>query len=131
MAVSRFVTPFGTVFRSDRCKDDYKNLVTWGRAAKRATLQRPAMLTYKAAQLVTGGFRITGSLRTCEFQRDKFKEDPDRFAHPNVGVHTQGLAIDVHTGDLNGLIRRTLLLLGWKQTRPDDEPWHFSFRVKA
>ena len=127
MAITTYLTPFGKVFRSDKCKDDFKNIVEW----KDIKLQRPAMYSLRAAMLVGGRFRLTGSLRTCAQQRALWKSDNDRFAHPSVGVHTQGLAIDVHMADLNKRVKLTLLALGWKQSRPDDEPWHFSFKVKA
>jgi hypothetical protein len=45
-----------------------------------------------------------------------------------VGLHCQALAIDVSTSLLNqDQIRRALLKRGWTQSRPDDEPWHYSF----
>lgn len=86
---------------------------------------------------------LTGSLRTCEQQarlyalNGKDGNPPNRYAPPTVGVHTHGLAIDVHTGWLAALfrvgvsIRRVLSRRGWNQSRPDDEPWHFSFGVTA
>jgi hypothetical protein len=74
---------------------------------------------------------LTGSIRSCDTQARLYKSDSNRYAPPDVGVHTHGLAIDVHTGYLNAVIRRILFNHGWTQSRPDDEPWHRSFGVTA
>lgn len=148
MAIERIETKYGTVFRADRCKDDYGTLRTSGwyrrkgipfkKRAVYVTLQKPALDAFRRAEDVLG-FQIftTGSHRTCEFQAAKYREDPKRFAHPNEGVHTQGLAIDVDSGQLDKrgkdgrTVREVLRAVGWKQSRPEDEPWHFSWGVTA
>jgi hypothetical protein len=97
------------------------------------TLQRPALRSIEAVEEEISGrwikryVRVTGTWRSCAFQLSKWKEDPSRFAHPSVGLHTQGLAIDIHTAFLNKRLKRALLKHGWTQSRPDDEPWHFSY----
>lgn len=144
-------TRFGRIFYGGACRDDYATIDTYRHpdAPKdwpTFTLQRPAIRSLIAAQRRLARktrpkapwtwrrgvpIRVTGSFRTCEFQREKYEEDPKRFAHPDAGVHTRGLAIDVHTGQLNEAIREALLAKGWHQSRPGDEPWHFSFGVTA
>lgn len=82
---------------------------------------------------------LTGSIRSCavatalyfseENQRRIRQTGSSRFARPEVTLHPHGLAIDVHTGFLNSTIRGILLDRDWKQSRPNDEPWHFSFHL--
>jgi hypothetical protein len=84
---------------------------------------------------------LTGSIRSCATAQMLYfsKENQDRirttgssrYARPEATVHPHGLAIDVHTGYLNSTIRGILLGHGWKQSRPEDEPWHFSFYLTA
>jgi len=70
---------------------------------------------------------LTGSIRSCATQERLYRSDNKRYAKPGSTLHPHGLAIDVHTGFLNTTIRDILLNHGWEQSRPDDEPWHFSF----
>jgi hypothetical protein len=80
---------------------------------------------------------LTGSIRSCETAWKLFATNgkngnpPNRFAHPGVSLHPHGLAIDVHTGWLSSTIRKTLSTFGWNQSRPDSEPWHFSYFLTA
>ena len=74
---------------------------------------------------------LTGSIRSCAQAWLLYARDPDRYAHPNQGLHMHGLAIDVHTGYLNPTMRTILLNVGWTQSRPVDEPWHFSYFLTA
>ena len=80
---------------------------------------------------------LTGSIRSCEtaqklfLTNGKFGNPPNRYANPAISLHPHGLAIDVHTGWLSSLIRSILVNHGWKQARPDDEAWHFSFFLTA
>lgn len=152
MATRRIATKFGTVFHRDTCKSDWGNIVTstWYRRKvgrvyvpfkKRPvaiTLQKPAMDAFRAVEDKLG-FQVfvTGSHRTCAYQRELYARDPRRYAHPNSGVHTHGLAVDVDSTQLgkvgkNGkTVRETFRAVGWKQSRPDDEPWHHSWGVTA
>lgn len=112
------------------------------------TLQRPAMRAFVAAQLLyakrlgwsdariekQGGqgraIRVLpGTNRTCATQALLYASDPHRYARPDVTGHTRGLAIDVDQGQAIAMIHRALIGAGWKQVRPDDEPWHYSYGV--
>ncbi len=146
--VEQYKTRYGTVFHRSTCKDDWANIRT--RSTRRRfkgngseipftqlTLQGPALESIKAIEKdISGPFvrqyvRATGTIRTCEQQMQLWLSDKNRFAHPNSTLHTQGLAIDVHTDFLTEKLRKSFLAHGWHQSRPDDEPWHFSFRLTA
>ncbi len=145
MAVEEYTSKYGTVYRCvGCCKDDWKNIRKSSYYRKQSglvrlaprdvdvTLQKPALDSLRAVEeKLSRQIYVTGSLRTCELQHDLYASDPKRYASPLVGVHCQGLAIDVHTGHLDEVLRSTLLHHGWNQSRPTDEPWHFSFRVTA
>lgn len=133
----------GTIFYGGPCRDDYPNMEAHEHVAGQLliVLQGPALEALKAAEVRYGvatnrpiGRRdiiITpGSNRSCATQARLFAQDPNRFADPKITGHTRGLAIDVSTSQPNqSLIRECLLAEGWSQTRPDDEPWHFSYGV--
>lgn len=155
------VPPWGTVYRSETCKDDHNNMTVYDqppRGGATITLQGPAVKSFKDAEDAfyrkTSGtnwrpglppkferkdgtlFRpiyLTGSIRSCELQKRLFASDDQRFANPDSTLHTQGLAIDVHMVWLGKfpIIRALLKARGWGQSRPDDEPWHFSFGFLA
>lgn len=133
MAVHRYLSRFGVVFHADRCKDDWGNIVTRERQGYQLKLQKPAMRSYLAAEKAYGReLKLTGSWRPCLLQRTLWQDDPGRYAHPDTTLHTHGLAIDVHTGlPEQARIRKLLTDRGWMQSRPDDEPWHYSFRLRA
>lgn len=146
MTISSFDTRYGTIFHCSVCKDDFKNIETsgryrkasgtipWRKRANAITLQRPALASFKQAEAKLGReIVLTGSIRTCALQASLYRSDPNRFASPNVTLHTQGLAIDVTTEDpeLTTKVRKQLEECGWNQARPSDEPWHFSFRLTA
>jgi hypothetical protein len=145
VAVERYETRWGVVFHRPTCKDDWKNIVSGVSKRKDGSvipytamkLQEPALKSIRAVEKDLSRpwkkfyVRVTGTPRTCEFQAQKYSQDPRRYAPPNAGLHTHGLAIDVHTGFLSEKLRKSLLKHGWHQSRPDDEPWHFSFRLKA
>lgn len=147
MAVRTYETKYGDVYRCiGCCKDDYKNIDTmknyrkasgvlkWRRRRVYITGQRPMLAAIRDAEKALGReIVVTGSLRTCALQAALYKSDPDRFAPPTVGVHCQGLAIDVTTEDpeLKTKVRKALLAVGFHQSRAADEPWHFSFKVTA
>ena len=129
MTVYRKVTRWGVVRRSSVCKDDWGNIRSIPRVGYTLKLQRPALRSFRAAERALGReIKLTGSWRSCAYQMTKYHSDPNRFAHPNVTLHTQGLAIDVSTAQGGqDKIRRALKRRGWSQSRPDDEPWHYSF----
>jgi hypothetical protein len=154
--MSEHSTPFGKIRRVDGCKDDYKRIGVYDQppvGGAPVVLQGPALKSFREAenrygnkrhwrpgrpkaQLRKDGTRfrpifLTGSIRSCELQKRLYESDPNRFAHPSQTLHTHGLAIDVHTGYLNGTIKMILRNVGWNQSRPVDEPWHFSFFLTA
>lgn len=145
MAVERINTKYGTIFHRPTCKDDWKNIVERHRERKDGTLvpyttltlQEPAILSIRAVERELSRpwkkfyVRVTGTIRSCEYQAALYATDPKRYAHPNSTLHTHGLAIDVHTAYLTEKLRRALIKHGWEQSRPVDEPWHFSFKLKA
>lgn len=130
-------TPYGIIHHGGPCKDDYDNINIYhqkgtGDAIK---LQGPALRSFREAENKIGKPIVcTGTWRSCRLQRELYSSDSSRFAHPDVTLHTRGLAIDVSTG-LSFLRRRrirgALLARGWHQVRPDDEPWHYSFWLTA
>jgi hypothetical protein len=136
-------TKYGKVFRLEGgCKDDWDNIVTARyyrkpsglirRRLRRVpiTMQKPAIEALRVAEAALAReIVVTGSLRTCELQAKLYASDRARFAPNTVGLHCQGLAIDVSTNDpeLKTKVRKALLAVGFTQTRVDDEPWHFSY----
>ena len=145
MAVERYETRWGVVFHRPTCKDNWKNIISAVSRRKNGDvipytalkLQEPAVKSIRAVERDLSRpwkkfyVRVTGTHRTCAFQRECWNSDPVRYAPPNSGLHTHGLAIDVHTGYLSAKLKKALLKHGWHQSRPDDEPWHFSFRLSA
>lgn len=145
MAIEEYKTEFGTVYHRPTCKSDWKNIVTVQRRRPsglvvpytKLTLQEPAVRSIRQVEKDLSKpwkpfyVRATGTIRTCDQQRALYASDPDRFAHPDKTLHTHGLAIDVHTAYLSEALRRTMLRYGWHQSRPVDEPWHFSYRLTA
>lgn len=141
MAIVSKDTRFGTVYRFEgACKDDWKNIDTMYlyrkpsgvvHFRKRPTSikgQRPMLDAIRHAEEHLGSeVVVTGSLRTCAYQAELYRSDPNRYAPPSVGLHCQGLAIDVHTDYLTGKLHDCLKHAGFTQARPSDEPWHFSF----
>ncbi len=134
-------TEYGTVHRLDGgCKDDWANIITDDyyrkqsgvvRRRKRAvsiTLQKPALIALQKAEAELGiEIVVSGSARTCAYQAELYKKDPDRYAAPWEGLHCQALAIDVNTGMLTDRVKHALKRHGFTQARPVDEPWHFSY----
>lgn len=145
MSVHTYVTRFGIIRHDDVCHDDFRNIETVGlypahpkKGAYRRErgyllkLQGPAMASLiKVEGILNKEVVLTGSWRSCALQKQLYDSDHSRYAHPNSTLHTQGLAIDVNTNVLNDRIHDALCAHGWKQSRPDDEPWHFSFYLKA
>lgn len=145
MGVESKDTRFGTVYRLvGGCKDDWKNIDTMKRYRKPSgrthfrrrdvdiSGQRPMLAAIRQAEIRYGAeIKVTGSLRTCAYQADLYRRDPNRYAPPSVGLHCQGLAIDVNTNMLSDRVREALEHVGFTQARPSDEPWHFSFGFTA
>lgn len=142
----RIKTKYGEIRHRETCKSDWSNIkcVVSKRAITKVPvkftsmcLQEPAIKSIRAVEAELSKpwspfrVRVTGSLRTCELQRQLYASDPNRYAPPNAGLHTHGLAIDVHTKYLSDKLRRALIKHGWKQSRPQDEPWHFSYHLSA
>lgn len=144
--MATYRTRFGRIFAGGPCRDDYPNIVRYRQRDgwDPVVLQEPAMRSFKSAEKAfqhrtrhRPGRRpipLTGSHRTCEFQRSKYAEDSKRFAHPDVTLHTRGLAIDVSTAipqREKAIIEQALRRRGWKRSRPDTEPWHWSYFLEA
>lgn len=139
-------TEYGTIHFGGSCRSDYANIQLYDQHEQGwavLKLQAPAIRSLKAceerwAKLTMPWkkrrhIRVTGTHRTCEYQHQLYALDSDRYAHPDQGVHTRGLAIDIYwRGIFTKLIlKRILRSHGWSQSRPVDEPWHWSFGVTA
>jgi hypothetical protein len=130
------VEPWGSIRCGGPCRDDYGRIVAFqNRGGQILRLQSAARDSYLAAERRIGfAILVTGSLRSCEQQADLYRSDPQRFANPNTTGHTRGLCIDVSTNLSRwrqGRLRRALLARGWHQSRPVDEPWHYSFGIEV
>ena len=149
-AISK-VTRYGRVYRLDSgCKDDWDNMVTatiggpFSIGKETYRLQKPAVdsLRWVAKEIGAQGpfklrsrpVQVTGTSRSCELQARLYASDRNRYAPPWVGLHTQGLAIDVDTNWQLSLDSKTeykfkqaMKAAGWTQTRPGDELWHWSY----
>jgi len=147
----RIKTPYGTIRYGGPCRDTYPSFITLDQFPKNdgnviLVLQGPAMRAFKAAQVryakQTGWSKkqldnspagrpiiiLAGTNRSCATQRALYASDPNRYANPNITGHTRGLAID-RSNDQPYLpiVDRCLAAEGWNRTRPDDEPWHWSY----
>lgn len=133
MAIERYFTKYGVVYHQPQCKSDWKNIVERDRNGYTLKLQQPAMRSFRSAEEKLGReIKLTGSWRSCSLQAQLYQSDTSRYAHPDKTLHTHGLAIDVSTAQPDQQrIRELLLARGWHQSRPDDEPWHYSFRLTA
>lgn len=73
---------------------------------------------------------LAGTNRTCATQTALYRKDPNRYAAPQITGHTRGLAIDRSNAQPNlADVDQCLKLEGWTRTRPDDEPWHWTYGV--
>jgi hypothetical protein len=142
-------TPTGIIHYGGSCVDNYPNVEIYDQppaGGSPVKLQRPALRAFRKAEREyaklsgwspgrirrVGGRPIvlTGSWRSCAYQRELYNRDSSRYAHPDVTGHCRGIAIDVSTAQLNQtLIARALYRSGWRRVRPDDEPWHWSYGV--
>jgi hypothetical protein len=144
-------TPNGVIHYGGACRDDYPNMVVYDQGGGNTVieLQAPAMRAFKDAEawvwdrlhpiLRRRGKKgrdlipvLPGTNRTCTTQTRLHNEDSSRYADPKITGHTRGIAID---RDRRVSLRRrllhhrALLKFGWTQTRPIDEPWHYSYGV--
>lgn len=128
-------TPNGPIHFGGRCKDDYDNIGTAQIQGVSVTLQHPAIRAYREATERYGHpISNTGTHRSCAEQARLYRSDPSRFAPPDVTLHTRGLAVDVIVPidrSRRDALHRAMTHAGWLQARPDDEPWHWSYGVKA
>ncbi|MGH2634560.1 MAG: hypothetical protein ACRDHU_00170 [Actinomycetota bacterium] len=136
-------TPTGVIHYGGPCRDDYDNIEVYDQPPEGGSpikLQKAALEAFRGAERAYGvatdrpsgerRIQLTGSWRSCSYQRELFAKDPARYADPDVTGHTRGIAIDVSTAVPNPeLIARCLRENGWTRTRPDDEPWHWSYGV--
>lgn len=141
-------TKYGKVFDAENgCRDNWPNMRTVKVCGQVVHMQGPAIRAFREACREfarlsgwsearikrTGGRAIllTGSWRSCELQAEKHREDPSRFADPNVSLHPEGLAIDASTiQPAFDLAHKALAKVGWHSARPD-EPWHHSWGWSA
>lgn len=134
-------TPYGVVHWGGSCKDDYPNIKLYDQpppGGAPVKLQAPALRAFRAAERRYGRFRpkkwraikLSGSWRSCAYQASLYAKDSHRYANPATSLHCRGLAIDVINPVPAG-VHRALTYIGWVQARPDDEPWHYSWGVKA
>jgi hypothetical protein len=136
-------TPTGVIFYGGPCRDDYDNIELYDQPPEGSSpikLQAPALKAFRAAEKAYGvatdrpiedrPIKLSGSWRSCAHQKELFASDSDRFADPDITGHTRGIAIDVSTAIPNqDIIAECLADNGWTRTRPDDEPWHWSYGV--
>ncbi len=147
----RIATPYGFIRYGGPCRDDYRSLVVYDQGGGNTVLelQRPAMMAFQAAEvryarrsgwtkvrIKRNGGRgrpikvLPGTNRSCETQARLYASDRNRYASPAITGHTRGLAIDVDQSQPNlDKVNAALRAEGWTQTRPDDEPWHWSYGV--
>lgn len=133
-----FETEFGQIRCGGDCRDDsdYDRIVAFqNRGGQILHLQKAATRSLeKVESMLKYPVTVTGSNRSCEYQAQLYASDSNRFAHPAKTAHTRGLAIDVSTAlpkTKQAAIRKKLLANGWHQSRPTDEPWHYSFGIKV
>lgn len=130
-----YETAWGNVRAGGPCRDDYVNLAVYvqQKTGRYVKLQAPALRSFREAEEAIGSkILCTGTIRSCSTQEALYRQDPQRYAPPDKGAHTRGLAIDVSMGQTKAkraAIHAALTDRGWFQSRPDDEPWHYSFGI--
>lgn len=129
---------WGEIVCGGPCNDDYARIEIYHQIPGQAyvKLQAAALRSFKDAEdAINGKILLTGSgWRACSTQSALYRSDPSRYANPNTTGHTRGLAIDVSMNQsLTKLkaIKKALLWRHWHQSRPDDEPWHYSFGIQV
>lgn len=130
------VDPWGTIRCGGDCRDDYDRLVSFqNRGGQVVKLQKAAKASYLDAEKRIGfAILVTGAWRSCEQQYALYRSDPNRFANPDTTGHTRGLCIDVNMNLSpwrRARLKKALLARDWHQSRPDDEPWHYSFGIQV
>jgi hypothetical protein len=127
---------WGRIICGGKCRDDYARLEVYHQTDERSIiLQRAALKSFRDAEDKLG-FKIwlTGSIRSCDVQARLYRSDPNRFARPDTTGHTRGLCIDVSQNQSPKRLRdidKALSYRGWHQSRPIDEPWHYSFGIQV
>lgn len=129
---------WGEIICGGPCKDDYARIFIYHQVPgeRYVKLQGAAIRSFQAAEEALG-FKIllTGSgWRSCALQTSLYRSDTSRYANPKSTGHTRGLAIDVSTAQSatkQAAIKKALLARHWHQSRPVDEPWHYSFGIQV
>lgn len=105
------------------------NLIGLGQAGQRLTA--PAASAFKNAENRFGQqIWVTDSYRDWATQERGFRSNPNRFVAPQYSAHVRGEAIDVDSSRHNladPQLKSALTGAGFCQSRPSDEPWHYSF----
>lgn len=128
---------WGRILCGGACEDDYGRIELYKQTPQRfIKLQRAALKSFQAAEDALGfKILITGSgWRSCSLQRELWWSDKGRFAHPDTTGHTRGLCIDVDQNQSptrRRAIDKALAYRHWHQSRPIDEPWHYSFGIQV
>ena len=116
------------------CRDNYHRIVVNSDRGQIVKLQRAAWESFHDAEIHLGlQIGLTGSWRSCAYQRELYAQDPARFAPPDKTAHPRGLAVDVsqamppaRLSAIDDALRRR----GWHQARAD-EPWHYSYGIRV
>lgn len=74
---------------------------------------------------------VNDAYRPYAVQAAGYARDSNRFANPNKGLHVVGLAFDIHSDYNKPEVYEAFRKEGWHQTRPIDEPWHWSYGVRG
>jgi LAS superfamily LD-carboxypeptidase LdcB len=116
------------------CRDNYTRIVIHDDEGQIVKLQRAAWLTFHDAEIALGSqIGITGSWRSCAYQRQLYAADHNRYAPPDKTAHVRGLAIDVSQAQPPAKlakVRGLLIARRWYQARID-EPWHYSYGIEV
>jgi hypothetical protein len=128
---------WGRIICGGRCQDNYARIVIYNQppaGGAPVKLQKAPMDSFRAAEADVGFvIALTGSWRSCAYQRELYNDDPSRYAHPDTTAHCRGLAIDVSQSlslTRRAAIHKALTSRGWHQARAD-EPWHYSFGIQV
>lgn len=74
---------------------------------------------------------VYDAYRPYSTQAAGYARDPERYANPNKGLHVVGLAFDIHSDYNKPEVYQAFREEGWHQTRPIDEPFHWSYGVRG
>lgn len=137
-------TEYGLIHYGGPCRDDYDNMRAYDQppaGGAPVKLQEAALRAFREAERDFAPrywsrkrrrqgrpIVLTGSWRSCTYQRELYARDSNRYAHPDTTGHCRGIAIDVSTAQPGqARVRKALYKQGWRRVRPDDEPWHWSY----